>query len=52
MSEYERAGHSLADALVHLLQAVYEAVDTGNCGVRFFFADYSKGFDMSDHSVL
>lgn len=50
--QHERAGHSAADALVYLLQAVYEAVDTGNCGVRLFFADYSKGFDMIDHSVL
>ena len=26
--QYARAGHSPADALVHLLQAVYEAADT------------------------
>ena len=50
--QYERAGHSPTDSLVHLLQAVYEVVDTGKCGVRLFFADYSKGFDMIDHSVL
>ena len=31
---------------------MYEAVDTGNCGARLFFADYSKGFYMTDHSVL
>ena len=50
--QYARAGHSTTDALVYLLQALYEAVDTGNCGVRLFFADYSKGFDMIYHSVL
>ena len=50
--QYARAGHSTTDALVYLLQAVYEAVDTGNCGVRLFFADYSNGFDMIYHSVL
>lgn len=48
---YEHAGHSPADVLVYLLHAVYEAVDTENCGVRLFFADYSKGFDMIDHSI-
>ena len=35
-----------------LLQAVYEAVDTGNNGARLFMADFSKGFDMIDHEVL
>ena len=50
--QFARAGHSTTDALVYLLQAVYEAVDTGSCGARLFFADYSKGFDMIDHSVL
>ena len=50
--QFARAGHSTTDALVYLLQAVYEAMDTGSCGARMFFADYSKGFDMIDHSVL
>lgn len=27
-------------------------MDTGICGARLFFADYSKGFDMIDHNVL
>ena len=30
LRQYERAGHSPTDALVHLLQAVYEAVDMEN----------------------
>ena len=50
--QFARAGHSTTNALVYLLQAVYEAVDIGYCGARLFFADYSKGFDMIDHSVL
>ena len=54
--QFARAGHSTTDALVYLLQAVYEAVDTGSCAARlfflFYFADCSKGFDMIDHSVL
>ena len=28
------------------------AADRGNCGARMFFADYSKGFDLIDHSSL
>ena len=28
------------------------ATDRGNCGARMFFADYSKGFDLIDHSIL
>ena len=52
--QFARAGHSTTDALVYLLQAVYiyEAVDTGSCGARLFFADYSKGFDMIEHSAV
>ena len=50
--QFARAEQSTTDALVYLLQAVYEAADTGSCGARLFFADYSKGFDMIDHSVL
>jgi len=50
--QFARAGHSTTDALVYLLHAVYEAVDTRNCGARLLFADYSKGFDMIDHNVL
>ena len=50
--QFAQAGHSTTNVLVYLLQAVYEAVDTGNCGARLFFADYSKGFDMIYHSVV
>ena len=50
--QYACAGRSTTDALVYLLQAVYEAVDTGNNGARLFMADFSKGFDMIDHEVL
>ena len=50
--QFARASHSTSDALVYLLQAIYEALDTGNCGARLFFADFSKGFDMVDHEIL
>ena len=42
----------MTNVLVYLLQALYEAVDTGNCSARMFFAAYSNGFDMIDHTVL
>ena len=35
-----------------MLQAIYEAVDSGEASARIFFADFSKGFDLIDHSIL
>ena len=49
---YAREGHSTTDTLNYILQAIHEATDSGNCGARMFFADYSKGFDLIDHSIL
>ena len=34
------------------MQAKHEAIDSGNYSVRIFFADFTKGFDVIDHSVL
>ena len=39
-------------ALIYLMHAIHEAIDSGNCSVRIFFADFTKGFDLIDHSVL
>ena len=50
--QYVREGHSTSDTLIYVLQAVHEATDSGNCGARMFFADYSKGFDLIDHLIL
>ena len=33
-------------------KAIYEAVDSGETSARIFFADFSKGFDLIDHSIL
>ena len=49
--QYAREGHSTTDALIYILKAIHEATDSGNCGARMFFADYSKGFDLVDHSI-
>ena len=44
--------HSTTDALIYILQAIHEATDSGNCEARMFFADYSNGFGLIDHSIL
>ena len=50
--QYARKGHSTTDALLYMLQAIHEAVDSGEAGARIFFADFSKGFDLIDHTIL
>ena len=50
--QYARKGHSTTDALLYLLQAIYEAIDSGNTAARIFFTDFSKGFDLIDHNIL
>ena len=39
-------------AVVYLLHLALEALDKGNCYVRFFFTDFSEGFDIIDHHIL
>ena len=34
------------------MQAIHEAIDSGNYSIRIFFADFTKGFDVTDHSIL
>ena len=50
--QYARKGHSTTDALLYMLQAIHEAVDSGEAGTRIFFADFLKGFDLTDHTIL
>jgi len=47
--QYSRKGHSTTDALLYMLQAIYEAVDAA---AHTLFADFSKGFDLIDHNIL
>ena len=37
---------------IYMLQAIDEAVDSGDSAARIFFADFSKGFDLIDHNIL
>ena len=45
-------GHSTTDALIHMPQRIYQAIDGGNAGARIFFPDFSKGFNLVDHIIL
>lgn len=52
---YTRKGHSTTDTLLYILQAVYEAVDSGEVSARLFFIDFTKVFvviDLIDHTIL
>ena len=51
-SKIARRGHSTTDALLFMLQAIYEAVACAVLGVRVFFVEFSKGFDLIDYKIL
>ena len=43
---------STTQALIFFMHTILETLDTcGKC-IRFFFSDFSKGFDLVDHNVL
>ena len=50
--QYARHGHSTTHLLIYLKQAIHEAVDSGNCSARIFYADFTRGFDIIDHNIL
>ena len=50
--QHARREHSTTDVLLYMLQAIYEAVDSGDSAARIFFADFSKVFDLNDHNIL
>lgn len=50
--QFAVAGKSTDHAIVYLLHLALEALDRGNCWIRFFFADFKKAFDMIDHKIL
>ena len=49
LDPHQYARHSTTDTLIYILLAIHEATDRG---ARMFFANYSKGFDLIDHSIL
>ncbi|XP_032237538.2 uncharacterized protein LOC116618187 [Nematostella vectensis] len=50
--QFAVAGKSTTEALVYVMHIIFEALDKGDCWVRLFFSDFSKGFDLVDHNVL
>ena len=53
--QYARKEHSTTDALLYILQAVYEAVESGEVSARLFFTDFTKVFvliDLIGHTIL
>ena len=50
--QFAMKGCLTTQALVYFLHNILEALDRGNCSVRAFFADVSKGFDLVDHNLL
>ena len=49
--QFAVAGKSKVQAVVYL-PVLHLALDKGNCSVRFFFTDFSEGFDIIDHHIL
>ena len=52
LSQYARKGHLTTDALLYMLQAICEAVESGDAGAQISFADISKYFDPIDFNIL
>ena len=46
------AGTSTTDALVEMTHKWYEATDTRNTYVRIILLDFSKAFDLINHTIL
>ena len=52
LKQFALPGRSTTHALVYLLHCILEALDNSHCYARIFFTDFTKGFDLVDHSVL
>ena len=50
--QFAAAGMSTQHATAYVIHLVLEALDSGSCSARFFFADFRKGFDLIDHTIL
>ena len=50
--QFAAAGMSTQHAIAYVLHLVLEALESGSCSVRLFFADFRKGFDLIDHTIL
>ena len=52
MRQYALKRHSTTDALLYMLQAIYEATDSADAGTRIFYAYFSKGCNLIYHNIL
>ena len=52
LKQFALPGRSTTHALVYLLHCILEALDNSHCYARILFTDFSKAFDLVDHSVL
>ena len=50
--QFAAAGMSTQHAIVFVIHLVLEALDSGSCSTRLFFADFRKGFGLIDHTIL
>ena len=51
MRQYARRGHWTTDPLLYMLQAIYEATDSGDPGARIFYADFSMVTELQQLDV-
>ena len=50
--QFSLPSKSTTHALVYLLHSTLAALESGQCSVRIFFADFRKGFDLVDHDII
>ena len=50
--QFAAAGMSTQHAIAYVIHLVLEALDCVSCSARLFFADFRKGFDLIDHTIL
>lgn len=50
--QFSLPNKSTTHALVYLLHSVLAALESGQCSIRLFFADFRKGFDLVDHNII
>ena len=50
--QFALPGRSTTQALIFFMHTILETLDTCGRYIRIFFSDFSKGFDLVDHSGL
>ena len=52
LKQFSLPKKSTTQAVVYMLHSILAGLESGQCSVRIFFADFKKGFDLVDHNVL